>query len=264
MAEALRAFERTAAALNIGWTVVLNPDEEIGSPSSTPLLHELAREHDVGLVYEPALPDGSLAGTRGGSGTFDLVLRGRSAHVGRAFDEGRSAMHLAGEVVALLANFNQADGVTVNVGRIDGGGPVNQVADVAVVRLNVRVADAEKQQAIENDLRRLVTVLNRRDGFAAELHGDFLSPPKPMTPATQTLFDRVKTCGDRLGLDITWNATGGCCDGNKLQAVGLPTVDTLGVRGGGLHSDQEFVLLDSLVERTKLSVTLLHDLATND
>src|SRR5690606_37313941 len=109
----------------IGWTVFLNSDEEVGSPVSTPLLHELATQHDVGLVYEPALADGRLAGARGGSANFDLVIRGRSAHVGREFEKGRSAMHIAAEATSLLASLNAADGVTVNVGRIDGGGPVN-------------------------------------------------------------------------------------------------------------------------------------------
>ena len=261
MLHALRMFEETSPEL--GWTVVLNTDEEVGSPSSTELLQSLAREHDYGLVYEPALADGRLAGARGGSANFDLVIRGKSAHVGRAFEEGRSAIHQAAEAVGVLASLNAAEGVTVNVGKIDGGGPSNQVADVAVVRLNVRVADSEKQEAIENDLRRLAFVIGRRDGFSAELHGKFFSPPKPMTPEAQQLFDRVKTCGVDLGLDISWSPTGGVCDGNKLQAAGLPTIDTLGVRGGNLHSDAEFVLLDSLPERAKLSAAVLASLASN-
>ena len=264
MLEALRALEHHPAAADLGWTVVLNADEEIGSPCSVGLLQELARQHDVGLVYEPALSDGRLAGARGGAANYDLVIRGRSAHVGRNFEEGRSAIHVAAEAVTLLASLNAAEGVTVNVGRIDGGGPANQVADLAVVRLNVRVADAEKQEAIENDLRRLTAVLNRRDGIAAELHGRFFSPPKPLEGRTATLFEHVRAVGGDLGLELSWTSTGGVCDGNKAQAVGLPTVDTLGVRGGNLHSPQEFVLLDSLVERARLSALLLKRLATGE
>lgn len=262
MLEALRAFTTHPAAAKIGWTVFLNSDEEVGSPVSTPLLHDLAKKHEVGLVYEPALADGRLAGARGGSANFDLVIRGRSAHVGREFEKGRSAMHIAAEATQLLASLNAAEGVTVNVGRIDGGGPVNQVADVAVLRMNVRVADSEKQQAIENDLRRLTAVLNRRDGISAELHGKFFSPPKPLEGKTLGLFETVRDVGTELDLDIRWQATGGVCDGNKLQAAGLPTIDTLGVRGGGLHSEEEFILLDSLVERAKLSALLLSRLAS--
>ena len=221
MLEALRTFEQHPAASEIGWTVVLNTDEEVGSPSSTPLLQELAGKHEIGLVFEPALDEtGTLAGARGGSANFDLVIRGKSAHAGRNFNDGRSAIHLAAEATQLLASLNAADGVTVNVGKIDGGGPVNQVADVAVVRMNVRVADVEKQQAIENDLRRLTFVLNRREGMSAELHGQFYSPPKPMTPQTTALFEQARAAGEQMGLTLEWKPTGGVCDGNKLQAAG--------------------------------------------
>lgn len=261
LTEALRAFERHPMASRVGWTAVFNPDEELGSPSSTSLLHKLASEHQIGLVFEPALEDGRLAGARGGSGSFDLVIRGRSAHVGREFDQGRSAMHVAGEVVSLLADFNKADGVTVNVGRIDGGGPVNRVADLAIVRFNVRVATEERREAMENDLRRLAFVLGRRDGIEATMHGSFFSPPKPMTPETTRLFERVRSCGAHLDLEVHWRDTGGVCDGNKLQAAGLPTVDTMGVRGGGLHTDEEFVVLPSLVERTRLAALVLASFA---
>ena len=257
MAEALRAFEQHPAAASLGWTVVLNTDEEVGSPSSSSLLRQTANGHDFGLVYEPALPTGGFAGDRGGSANYDLVVHGKSAHVGRDFESGRSAMHAAAEVVGVLASLNAAEGVTVNVGKIDGGGPVNQVADVAVVRFNVRIADTEKQQAIENDLRRLTFVMNRRDGLSAELHGEFLSPPKPLVGETLKLFETARDVGRQLDLDLSWQPTGGVCDGNKLQAAGLATLDTLGVRGGLLHSFDEFVKLDSLAERAKLSALLL-------
>jgi glutamate carboxypeptidase len=262
LSEAVCAFEEHPLATSLGWTIVLNPDEELGSPASTSLLQAEAKGHVAGLVFEPALEDGQLAGARGGNGNFDLVIRGRSAHVGREFAQGRSAIHVAGEVVALLANLNQAQGVTVNVGRIDGGGPVNQVADLAIIRFNVRVADAGKQEAIGNDLRRLTMVLGRRDGITATLHGDLLSPPKPLEGATLELFHRVRTCGKQLELDLSWKNTGGVCDGNKLQAFGLPTIDTLGVRGGGLHTDEEFVIVDSLVERSQLALLVLLSLAS--
>ena len=262
MAEALRAFEQHPAAASLGWTVVLNTDEEVGSPSSTALLQRLAPGHVAGLVYEPALPDGGFAGARGGNALLDLVIRGRSAHVGRDFENGRSAMHVAAEAVGVLASLNAADGVTVNVGKIDGGGPANQVADVAVVRLNVRVSDAEKQEAVENDLRRLTFVLGRRDGISAELHGRFLAPPKPLVGDALALFETTRDVGKTLGLDLGWTPTGGVCDGNALQAAGLPTIDTLGVRGGSLHSPDEFVKLDSLAERAKLSALLLARLAS--
>jgi glutamate carboxypeptidase len=231
MAEAAR---RCAA-----WTAVLTPDEEVGNPSSAALLGELAKRHKVGLVFEPPLEGGALAGARCGSAAFDLVLRGRSAHVGRNFAEGRSAIHLACEAVGVLDRLNVADGVTVNVGAIDGGGPSNVVADRAVVRINVRVVDAEKQQAIENDLRRLVQILGRREGVTAALHGGFTALPKPEPSA---LLDRLK----QIDPTVTWQPTGGVCEGSILQRHGLPNLDTLGITGGNIHTRSEWCDLSSI------------------
>ncbi|MEM8875401.1 MAG: hydrolase [Planctomycetota bacterium] len=241
------------ADVGLPWTVVLNPDEEVGSPSSTPLLHELAKKHDVGFVFEPAV-DGMLAANRGGSGNFDLVLRGKSAHVGRNFDDGSSALHLACEAASLLVGLNAADGVTVNIGKIDGGGPSNVVADLAIIRLNVRVADADKQEGFENDLRRLALVLGRREGITVELHGAFFSPPKV---ACGPLIDLVTDCGRDIGVDIGTRDTGGVCDGNKLAAAGLRNVDTMGVIGGGLHSFDEWCDVESLRSRGELTAAVL-------
>ena len=106
--------------------------------------------------------------------------------------------------------------------------------------------------------------LNARDGISAELHGLFTRPPKPMAGKTEKLFQIVAECGKELGVKVAWKPTGGCCDGNNLAAAGLPNVDTLGVRGGNIHSDREFVLLDSLTERSKLSALLLMKLASGD
>ena len=261
MTAALEAITSQLPA-DFGWTVALTGDEEVGSPSSTPVLHELATAHDVGVCVEPSLPDGSLAGERGGSANFDLVIRGKSAHVGRNYNDGRSAIHCAAEAVGVLASLNAAEGVTVNVGKIDGGGPSNQVADLAVVRMNVRVANAERQEAIMNDLRRMEVVLNRRDGFKASLHGKFFSVPKPLRGGTATLFDHARVAAADVGIDLKWNTTGGVCDGNKLQAVGLPTIDTLGIVGGHLHSPHEFADVSSIAPRASLMATLMLGLAS--
>ena len=241
------------ARTTLPWTVVLTPDEEVGSPSSAALLTELARTHDVGFVFEPAL-DGALVASRGGSALLDLVLRGKGAHVGRNFADGRSALHLACEAVGVLTSMNSVDGVTVNVGRIDGGGPSNVVADLAVIRLNIRVADADKLEGVTNDLRRLLALLNRRDGMAAELHGGFTCPPKV---AHQPLLDLVTDVGQALGVELSTRDTGGVCDGNLLAAAGLPNIDTMGVDGGGLHSADEWCRASSVVERAELTAEVL-------
>ena len=262
---ALRALEQSDLANRLRWRVLLTPDEEIGSPSSRPLLAAAAREHDVGLVYEPTLADGSMASARKGSGNFTLVVRGRSAHAGREHHLGRNAIHALAEIITELHRMNDdLAGVTVNVGRIGGGGPVNVVPDMAIARFNVRMNDREQQCAVEARLADLLARINARDGYTATLHGGITSPPKPVDTPMQRLMDLVTECGQRLGVPITWQATGGVCDGNKLAAAGLPTVDTLGPRGAGMHSSDEHLLIDSLTERAKLTYAILAALAAGD
>ncbi len=265
MLTALEAFERSDAADAIGWEVVLNPDEEIGSPGSRALLLERARDADVGLVFEPALPSGALVKARKGSGNYTLVVRGRAAHAGRDFDRGRNAIHaLASAVDALARLSGTRPGLTVNVGRIAGGGAVNVVADVAVARFNVRVVEPADQAFVEARLRDVMAGLESKDGIASELFGGFGAPPKPLVGPSAALLDHVIDCGRQLGLDLATEASGGVCDGNRLAAAGLATVDSLGPRGIGIHTDREVVHLDTLTERAKLSALLLTRLATRE
>ena len=107
-------------------------------------------------------------------------------------------------------------------------------------------------------------VANREDGITAELTGGFTRPPKPMAPANAMVFDWVKQAGLVLGLDIKWKPSGGVCEGNNLWASGCPNVDTLGVRGGEIHSDREFVMLSSLTERARLSALILMKIASGE
>ena len=258
MLTALEALERSPYAEALGWEILINPDEEIGSPGSAPLLEAAARRNHLGLIYEPALADGTLAGARKGSGNYTVVVRGKAAHAGREHALGRNAIvALADFITALNALNGQRSDITVNPGRIDGGGPVNIVPDLAICRFNVRVGSLEEQTWVASEIHRLCDVINQREGFAIELLGGFGRPPKALTPQNRRLFEMVSVCGRELGVEVRWQPTGGCCDGNNLAAAGLPNVDTLGVRGGNIHSAEEFVVLDSLTERAKLSALLL-------
>lgn len=265
MLYALMAIERSGLADRIGYEVILNADEEIGSPGSSALLAEAGRRAQFAMVYEPAMADGTLAGARKGSGNFSAVFTGRAAHAGRDHAAGRNAVVAAASFMTALDALSGArPGLTVNVAKMDGGGPNNVVPDNAVVRFNARVEKAEDADWFTAEARRLIVATNARDGYGAHLHGGFGRPPKPMTPQLEAFFRALKGCGVELGLDIGWKATGGVCDGNNIAAAGIPVIDTLGARGGDIHSSNEFVKLDSLEERAKLSALLLLRVAAGD
>ncbi len=261
---ALEAFETHPDRHRVGWTVLLSPDEEIGSPASAPLLAELGARGHVGLTYEPSLPDGTLAGARKGSGNFHLIVTGKAAHAGRAFDEGRNAVAGAAMIAAALHALNgQREGVSVNVAKISGGGPLNVVADNAVVRWNVRVPDQAASDWIMEQIDRLAAV-PPFEGLSLHLHGGFTRPPKPMDAAQTELFEAVRRAGVLLNQSIAWKPSGGVCEGNNLHAAGLPNIDTLGVIGGDIHSDQEYAWPASFAERARLSALILCKIASGE
>lgn len=252
MLAALAAAETTAGFERVGYQVMINSDEEVGSPSSAPLIAELAKGKLAALTYEPALPDGTLAGERAGSGNFSIIITGKSAHAGRNPEEGRNAL-LAAADLALRLKALTRDGLSVNPARIEGGSPNNVVPDHAVLRVNFRPRTPEIVIETEKMLRSLVAAIEREHGISAHLHGSFGRPPKPIDEGAARLFGLVKQCGEELGLAVNWRSTGGVCDGNNIAACGVPVVDTMGVRGGSIHSADEFLITESLVERARLS-----------
>lgn len=261
MLAALEAFERHPDSARLGYRVLLSPDEEIGSIASAPVLADFARRGHVGLTYEPALADGALASARKGSGNFHIVVHGRAAHAGRDFAAGRNAVIGAARIAERLHALNgQRDGVTVNVARIDGGAPLNMVPEVAVVRFNVRFPQEEAAVWFEAEVARIVAAVG--DDLHAHLHGGITRGAKPFNAAQQRLFGAVKDVGALLGQEIVWKPSGGVCEGNNLFASGLPNVDTLGVRGGDIHSEAEHAWPESFVERAQLSALILMKLAS--
>jgi glutamate carboxypeptidase len=263
MLSALRALEESEVADGIGWEVLLSSDEEIGSPSSAPLLIEAAQRNQLGLVFEPAYADGSLVGARKGSGTFTVVIRGRPAHAGRDFDKGRSAIVALADLIRRLSPHPRA-GLTINCGKIEGGGAVNIVPDLAIGRFNVRADTAEDQLFFEQLLKSACTKLERVEGIHCTVHGQFNSPPKPLDERSAQLMNHIIATGQELGMTLTHQPSGGTCDGNKLAAAGLPVVDSLGPVGGDLHSEREYVHPSSLTERGKLTGLLLLKLASGE
>ena len=253
MLAALKAVERSPTADRIGYEVVINSDEEVGSLASAPLLAQAARGKRAALTYEPAaLPDGTLAGARPGSGNFAIVVRGRSAHAGRNPEDGRNAL-LAAADLALRLDAMRRDGLTVNPSRIEGGSPSNVVPDLAILRVNMRPRTPEIEAAAKREIDELVAAVTAEREVEIKLSGGFGRPPKPLSPEAEALFGLVKRAGADLGQTIAWQPSGGVCDGNNIAACGVPVVDTMGVRGGKIHSMEEFLITESLGERAALS-----------
>jgi glutamate carboxypeptidase len=260
---ALEAVERSFLAQNMGWELFLNTDEEIGSPGSSGYFAEAAKRHQLGLLFEPAMPDGALVAERKGSGNFSLVVRGWAAHAGRDFAAGRNAVVAASDFALDAHRLNGTiNDATLNVARIEGGGPANVVPDLAICRLNARVSRREDQGKISSELARLANEVARRHDVTTQLHGHFSSPPKQLDARTRALAGYIEACGKGLNIPITWRSSGGASDGNKLAAAGLPVVDTLGPVGADLHSPNEHLVLSSLAQRAKLAALVLLKLAT--
>ncbi|MFK7768801.1 MAG: hydrolase [Mariniblastus sp.] len=257
MLNALKALESSPLAGKIGWEVLINPDEEIGSPGSVDLINQVAPRCTVGLLFEPSLPDGTLVSWRKGSGNFTFVVRGQAAHAGREFEKGRNAIVAAARLSDAIDKLNTDAEVTYNVGRIRGGSALNIVPDLAITRVNVRVKTVEQQVDVEQKFANLVSEFNQLDGISVESSGSFSSPPKPLSDDVADLQERISRCGEALNIAVKWRGTGGACDGNKFAAAGLPNIDTLGPCGGDIHSSNEYLIPESLVPRAKLAALIL-------
>lgn len=256
---ALEALE--ASGIDVAWTFLLNSDEETGTYHSEQAIRAEAKRHDIGLAIEPALADGSLAVERMGSGQFMVECRGKSAHVGREFDKGVSAVTKLAQCLVEIGRMPDLEqGRIVSVGPLEGGVATNAVPDRARAWGNARFPTTEVGDEIEAALAALATDPNAVPGV--EVFTSFNRPAKPLIPATEQLALRARAVAEALRQELPFASTGGVCDGNIMQDAGLPTIDTLGVRGGGLHTPDEWIDLTSLVERCQLMAILLSRLAS--
>lgn len=250
---ALEALEEAGIAAS--WGFVMNSDEETGSyHSDATLREEAAAGYGAGLALEPAMADGGLVVQRPGSGQFMLETTGIAAHVGRDFRHGVSAIVSMAECIQNVHAMADPDrGIIANVGIVRGGTATNVVPDRAQAWGNVRFPTPEQGAELDGALRGMA-----RDSVAGvRVRTSFNRPAKPLTPATERLALMARAAAEDLGQQLPFGKTGGVCDGNNLQAAGLPTIDTLGIRGEGLHTPTEWIELASLVERCQLLAVLI-------
>jgi glutamate carboxypeptidase len=254
MLKALETLENSPLAGKIGWTVLLNSDEEISSPGSGPIFTKLAKDHQFGMVFEPALYDGMVVSSRKGSVNFSAVAKGVAAHAGRDFYLGKNALTTIAKFALAAESLNNREkDTTVNIGKIDGGGPVNIVPELGICRFNLRSNYPDEMDTAKKTLFKIAQEMN------IELFQEGDKPVKPFDEKTQALFHRVQSHAKQYGFDLKWRHGGGVCDGNTMSAAGLPTIDTLGVIGFNLHTMEEYALLESLTERAKWAASLLFE-----
>lgn len=237
-------------------TLLLTSDEETGSKTSRPIVEMEALQHDAVLVLEPAQPPHAALKTwRKGVGMYQVRTTGVSAHAGAAHSEGVNAIEeLAHQVVAIQALTDYGAGTTVNVGVVGGGTRSNVVPESAWARVDVRVMNQAEAERLDESLRRLQP---RLKGARVEVTGGINRPPMVRTAAGVSLFQKAAEIAAELGFSVTETGTGGGSDGNFTAALGVPTLDGLGVVGDGGHAQHEHVIVSSLPERAALLAGLL-------
>ena len=254
---AMRAVRDLDMALPRPVTLLITSDEEIGSGSSRTLIEEEARTAAYVLVMESPLPGGVLKTARKGTGTFTVETIGRAAHAGVDPYKGVNAIEeMAHQVLAIHALADRTSGATVSVGTIEGGVATNVVPARAWAQVDARSWTQAEAQRIVTAMGALAPVL---PGAKVTVSGGWNRPPLERG-ATGALFERVCEIGSGLGMTLSEGGTGGGSDGNFTGALGIPTLDGLGVPGDGAHADHEHILVDEIAGRAALLVAMWKEL----
>ncbi len=249
----LRAVRDLDMSLPRPLTVLITSDEEIGSGTSRALIEEEARQSAYVLVMESPLPGGVLKTERKGTGTFTVETIGRAAHAGVDPYKGINAIEeMAHQLLAIHALADRAAGTTLSVGTIEGGTATNVVPARAVAQVDTRVWTQAEADRLVQTMAALRPVL---PGAEVRVSGGLNRPPLERK-ATAALFRRVQEIGRQLGMELAEGSTGGGSDGNFTGALGIPTLDGLGVPGDGAHADHEHILVDEIPGRVALLAAL--------
>ena len=232
--------------------ILLTSDEEIGSGTSQALIEKHTQNKKYALIMEPARQDGSLVTARRGAGEYSLYVTGKAAHAGIAPETGSSAIEeLAQKIIKLHQLTDHANGISVSVGIIEGGTTVNTIASKAAAHVDLRISKIEQGEWLEKQVEEICATPDV-EGTSIELVGGIERPPMVKNEQTIALLEVIKTVGGELGIDITDISTGGGSDASYTSAKGVATIDGLGPIGGNAHTEEEYLEVPSVVERTAL------------
>jgi len=243
--------------------IIINTDEEIGSVASRQLIEETAKTVNHVLIMEPAAEGGKIVTGRKGGGKFFLKIYGKSAHSGVAPEKGASAIQELALKITKLHELTKLEGIHVNVGLVSGGTSVNTIAPFAEAGIDLRFETQEQGELAKSKILEICSYAETPN-VRVEITGDITRPAwRGNDEQTQKLVELIQETATELGLTIDDTTSGGGSDGNFTGNLGIPTVDSLGPRGGNAHEESEFLILSSIAERGQLLVNVLDTLTRN-
>jgi glutamate carboxypeptidase len=258
---ALQAFKEVAqrGSAKLPLVLLMTPDEEIGSPTTRPLIEDLGRRSAYTLVLEPARDGGKIVTSRKGVGRFDVQVEGRPAHAGSRHEDGRSAIREAARQILRIENMTDYPrGMTTTVGLISGGTAVNVTPQHCRFSVDLRVATAADGEAYSAALLNLAP---HDPDVRVRVTGGMNRPTYERSEGTVRLYEHARGLATELGFDLQdVPRVGGGSDGNYTAALGVPTLDGLGIDGAGAHTLHEYGLVSSIVPRMRLMTRLLETL----
>ncbi len=258
MLQAVQKFLSNTKSLNIGLDILLNSDEEVGSLSSENYFLSQCPFMTVALGYEPALPCHNFAGERKGGITFTIIAQGKSAHAGRDFDNGRNAVTALSRISVFCDNlWREYKGLSINVGQFIGGGAVNVVPDMAIMRVNMRSYSKNDMLEAIVKIQEYMNNIATEYEINLEYHERNRRSPKVNFDRQVILQNYVTGLCKADNMPSNFIPTGGMCDGNLFSGENIPTVDSLGAIGGKIHTFDEFLNIDAIENRINLSYNIL-------
>src|ERR1700737_637989 len=259
---ALDAFRKVARekSARLPITFLFTPDEEVGSPSSRELIEREAGRARYALVTEPARDGGKVVTSRKGVGRFEVTATGVPAHAGGSHRKGRSAIkEMAHQILAIEAMTDYTRGVTTTVGMISGGTAPNVIPQHGHISVDLRVRDAATGREFEERILGLKSV---DPDVKLKVSGGMNRPPFEKTAAIDALLRQAQALARDIGFVLADTImTGGGSDGNFTAALGIPTLDGLGIDGDGAHTEWEHGYISSIEPRTRLMRRLFETLS---
>ena len=252
--DALRQLIRAGLQTPLPVTVLFTPDEEVGTPSTRDLIEAEAARNKYVLVPEPGHEDGGVTIGRYAIARFNMRTVGQPSHAGARLSDGKSAIAAMARKIIEIEDMTGPD-CTFSVGVIHAGQWVNCVSSFCDAQA---LSMAKKQEDLDDGVARMLALQGTANGVEFQVTRGVTRPVwHPDNPGTQMIFEIAKDIAKDLGFAMEGRSQGGGSDGNFTGAMGIPTLDSLGVRGQGLHTLNEHIFVDSLVERAKLMAGLL-------